>query len=698
MSHPNVAGALRAILKRHTMATFVMGAVSVLPLASEAECQTANVRSGDSAAVRKALLGDASNFLAGWQEAWKQSNNAMLEQRTTELPIVHLRFQFMHCHLLWTDSRGFPREFREGYNPVWAQMQSLSKCQSWLFRPIDSLGNASVDIDRALSTEQRRKIRDSRAALIVQLSAARDRFPDDAWIVGQLVRFLVEQREWQSAIDEARKCRVDRWWCNALAGYALARAGSMRAADSLFAEATSSASASFRCDWTDVSVLLEHRNREVYRKLPCAQRDSLATIYLWLADPLLSTSVNERRVEHFARKVLVYLHSSLREDGLFHWDTKLGGDATAELLMRFGWPSRATWMGSLADASHADYVAVSRASTAAPYSTAEYSAGRVQFGPSLPVLLAPFQSWEGGWELRPPEGKIDVMTPGPPERYWWPSEHMSYPSRSFLQLPIGQTAVLRRQSSVRLATAIDVTDDDATLQNRLIGRMLPMNFLVSDGPESVELIAQTSARFSRRFLLDGVTKSRPFLVAVESEGTSAFPVALRTRFGITPPQSLDSLEAASIAVSAPLFFSTAVSGRLPADADEAIEWMIGRNWVARGSRVGVFWETYGAEPTDTITVELSVRKGGENLLRRVGAFFRLVPSAAAPVRLSWEVAPRPNRDAKARAENGESARPILPQSVILNLPAEAVGTHLVSVKVRTKTRAIAVGESKLVIR
>ena len=74
----------------------------------------------------------------------------------------------------------------------------------------------------------------ARSRLVGVLDSAARLLPADGWIVGQLVRYLVEDGRAQDALAAARACRAASWWCAALAGFALHAAPDFAAADSAY--------------------------------------------------------------------------------------------------------------------------------------------------------------------------------------------------------------------------------------------------------------------------------------------------------------------------------------------------------------------------------------------------------------------------------------------------------------------------------
>ena len=86
-------------------------------------------------------------------------------------------------------------------------------------------------------------------------------------------------------------------------------------------------------------MVLEPAARVDYQRLTCTQRDSLNAVLWWLADPMWTEHGNERWVAHMARTVEVKLHGALNRDERYSWQRAIGGDAMAEMIVRYGWPT-----------------------------------------------------------------------------------------------------------------------------------------------------------------------------------------------------------------------------------------------------------------------------------------------------------------------------------------------------------------------
>src|SRR5438874_11441274 len=81
------------------------------------------------------------------------------------------------------------------------------------------------------------RIRQARARLLAALDQAIATSPGDEWIVGQRVRYLLEDGQPGKAARAADECRSAWWWCEALSGLVRHVTGDFAGADSVFAVA-----------------------------------------------------------------------------------------------------------------------------------------------------------------------------------------------------------------------------------------------------------------------------------------------------------------------------------------------------------------------------------------------------------------------------------------------------------------------------
>jgi hypothetical protein len=95
-------------------------------------------------------------------------------------------------------------------------------------------------------------------------------------------------------------------------------------------------------------------------------------------------------------------------------------------------------------------------------------------------------------------------------------------------------------------------------------------------------------------------------------------------------------------------------------------------------RIGVFWETYGIAPGDTVDVALhlaSLDKPG--VLRRLGSVFRVGEADASEVTVSWRE-PRP-REKQTTIYAGDV--PIQSRGVVLDVSRMRPGRYTVEITV-----------------
>jgi hypothetical protein len=196
----------------------------------------------------------------------------------------------------------------------------------------DSVGPEPTGITRA------------RDRLIDQLVALMRVAPDDPWIVGESVHYLVEAGYDSSAILVARDCRSTPWWCSALRGFVLHDLERYADAEAAFDSALAAMPASARCTWNDLSLLLSDDERETYARTPCAQRTAYERRFWELADPSYAIPGNDRRTEHFTRLVQTTLARDAENPYGLPW-----GDDLRELTIRYGAPTgfTTTWSDPL---------------------------------------------------------------------------------------------------------------------------------------------------------------------------------------------------------------------------------------------------------------------------------------------------------------------------------------------------------------
>jgi hypothetical protein len=193
------------------------------------------------------------------------------------------------------------------------------------------------------------QVRAERERFLSALEEAAVAHPRDPWIPGQRVRYLLDAGR---AAGAARvPCGAMTWWCAALRGLALHVKQDYAAADSAYSAALAHMPRDLRCEWLDLSPLLEDGPaREMAdARGGCERRRRLSETVWRLAQPLWLTAGNDARTEHLARRTMDVIFSGSAVAHGSRW----GGD-TRELLLRYGWSETHTRSppapGSLASA------------------------------------------------------------------------------------------------------------------------------------------------------------------------------------------------------------------------------------------------------------------------------------------------------------------------------------------------------------
>lgn len=430
----------------------------------------------------------------------------------------------------------------------------------------------------------------AREELIDALVTAVRNFPDHWWMVGQLVRYLVEADRPEEAVSVARRCRVpapDAWWCDALAGFSHHGAGRYVEAERTFDDALHGMPAENRCEWTDLSDLLRGEVHGDYRDLECTERDSLQRRIWWLSDPFMSQPGNEARTEHYSRWVM----DRLQEDAESVEPTSWGNDLR-RITIRYGWPDG--WERLRRGATH----------IGPPDVTSHYGRGARTFIAASDAVEQPYAMPADDWDFDPDRPR---------------SEHaVAFALNGVEPLKI-QTALFRIADSIVVAAHYEVTDDGLTDSTDTRA------FLVaSRDPDHQPAMAHARHR-GRHGVLALAMPAAPHVIAVEVLA----PAERRAgwaRFGIDPPVEMVASD----------LLTVRAADSLPETLDAALAIARPPRAYRAGERVALYWEVYAApaEAAIPIRADLAVGKRGKSIFRRIA---ELTPFASddPPVHISW---------------------------------------------------------------
>lgn len=476
----------------------------------------------------------------------------------------------------------------------------------------------------------------ARLQLIQTLKRLQGLSPRDPWIVGQVVRYLIEAPQPTEALDIARHCRSAPWWCHALSGYALHAARDYAAADSAFAAALSAMDEEQRCRWSDLSFLLGGL-RGRYRKLGCAAQASLNRRIWWLADPLYLVPGNERRTEHFARRVITTLQDGARSGYAVRWGRDL-----EELVLRYGWPVAFERLPPAANSPWTRTVAHNQREA-------------LDFLPPARFVEAPPTIRREDWDL-----DLDLPVTGYAPAY----------ATVFHGLP-HQVAVLRRGDSMVVVAGYDVRatrrkhgrtrpEVDERRPERTVTRVEAALVLAKDEDAAPVMVSGTA--HGPTGVMAAIAPADSVLLSLETLDTGDSVHAARARYWLAVPPLTGE-----VTLSDPLLLRSTPDDSLYPTLADVLPLVRPAARARPGERVGVFWETYGLQGvTHPFRVALTVTRVGRSWLRKAVEWAGLARRDPDYVSLSWEEAPPPGA-------------PVHPRALTISLPDARPGAYLLEI-------------------
>jgi hypothetical protein len=483
--------------------------------------------------------------------------------------------------------------------------------------------------EKAPKTEELSSVTEARAALTRTLDSLGHLVPTNRWIAGQRVRYLSEAGRNDDALKAARECQAGGWWCPALIAFSQHMLGNYWAADSGFKAAQQMMMERERCQWRDISLLIDDETRQLYRRLPpcSAEREAFEDRVWWFSRTLYGLRGNDSRAEWNARQLMVRFYQDGPSAHQFGFD-----EDERELLLRFGWPRY--WAKGPGDPRSGGYsIQSDEASPAYRYLPAGY------------VLGNPALSDSSQWRLHQPP-VIGRYAP-------------AY-ARKLVALE-HQQAMFRRGDSALLVMAYDVSKVPG-LGNATHRRSA---MVVTTGEQPApHMVSSSNAPDHGTMSLSG--SWGPLLFSGEVWAPDSSVVA-RARYGVHPPYAVGT----RVTVSDLLFYKP--SGAPPTTVEEALALALPTERVRSSAPLGVYWESYGTDPAGetmklTVTVVREVEES--SFLNRKSKALKLIREAT-PVSISVN-------DMSARG------RTISPRAVQLDISTLKKGAYIVQLEVEVQ--------------
>ena len=428
----------------------------------------------------------------------------------------------------------------------------------------------------------------ARDRLLTVLDSLGRLLPEDRWILGQKLRYFLEQGRLNTADSVAIGCAANTTvpttlgWCLALAGYTAQERGDYARADAAFSNALAAMPEKERCEFQDLSILLDGRAAGQYTHATCQERDSLAAAFWRLVQPLYLNNVNDLRTEFLARITRMYIERDTRTPMSGHWDSD-----DRETLLRFGGGQYYTQLSRPPGSTREAAIASHRRGPA------------FNFIPDARSLASPNQLTLQDWEY------ANVATRSGYAPAW---------AGSFQPLLENQVALFRRGDSAVVVAAFKITDHVTT--------SLTKNFragvfaAVVDSGNIQTPIGTTLNNVGSTVVSTIRALWRPMIVSLEVMDTSS-RAAGRARFALKLPTPGTRLSLSDLLVYTP-------SDSAPTSLDQAVPRALQALRVPNSRQIGLFWEAYGARPEgEAFEYSLLVQPIGRSWVHRAFIKFHL---------------------------------------------------------------------------
>ncbi|MEE2898414.1 MAG: hypothetical protein VX815_08080 [Gemmatimonadota bacterium] len=439
-----------------------------------------------------------------------------------------------------------------------------------------------------------REVKQARIELIRSLFDGFEEI-NDAWVIGQLVHYLVESRNMEEAERVATECGIqEQWWCSALHGYVLHVWTRYVPAEAAFRDALEAMSDEQWEMWTTPRYIFTRDGEQEFNGAPAAERDRKWELFWQLSDPLFLFQGNDRLTDHFARWVVATNRRDAADPLGMEWEEDL-----EETLIRYGRntgysrthnPGRA--FGGLQDT-------------------------RRMVGHHHPMsrgYLFPEEYMESPSEI-PPESWITAPREA---RTWYAPPYA--PEIRGLETQVGR---FRRGDEMLVVGAYRPTIFDAGIDGGVVSAWGPDGGIEGDAHTALFLIPEDGREplNIRGTEPEGVlTLHAPpsryvsGLEVVDLEGRQAW----RARQGVIQRPLVPGL----VDVSDLMVLKEGVP--LPESMEEAIPNVRPGVRLKAGERFPVVWEVYGLRIQEPIRVTIGFSQGRPGFLTRVGEFLGVI--------------------------------------------------------------------------
>jgi hypothetical protein len=217
----------------------------------------------------------------------------------------------------------------------------------------------------------------------------------------------------------------------------------------------------------------------------------------------------------------------------------------------------------------------------------------------------------------------------------------------------------------------------------------------STGPDSIQRLGTGRVDRAAQLFVRQPMPSAPAILSIEIPNNGeAF--AARARFPVTPPKTFAQMAPGEQAISDPVILQPyAGEGVLPNDPEGALARTLGTTRFSHARKtIGVYWETYGFAPGDSVEITVQVQRyTSQNLLARAAVALFLLGDKNATVSMAW-TEPRPGHSSHVT----DGPVPIISRSLVLNIASLPTGEYWLDVGVRKPGSAPVVGRRSFIVQ
>jgi hypothetical protein len=451
------------------------------------------------------------------------------------------------------------------------------------------------------------------AQLLGAIDAARRASPRDLWIHAMAVRYHALAGDYDEVAALAEACPAERWRCLMFAGFAQHLLKDFVIAERVFGDALAAMPEAEQCRWNDIGFMLDDDAAKRYAKLSCRDRAAFEARVWWLADPLYLRPGNDRRTEHLARHVALYL----LEQDMGPLDTRVRESVIA---MGVGLDqARVRSMRSDGRLMSAPSAQV----RAGIYNPAPYPQLLYSFFPSNAAIASPMRIVPEDSVLIPVtqdrrvSSRRDSMTVTGNQTltatytlaYPILREQHFGPELAYIPIWDYQVSYLSRGDSALVLGAVDLGLDQRTKDGLPVSREMRAAMVMTRSEDDPPRVVAADS-LSRRLRFMAIAPRDSALVSIEvvtARDASAGRVRLGTGLPVRPRAANGAPQRVSL--SDLVMFTVREGAGPPTTFDAVRTAMLGTTHLTADGPLGIYWEIHGIASTDSAAITLAVRRG-----------------------------------------------------------------------------------------